>query len=331
MQSALLICVLLTSFATSLTTRLVHQFPPGTWLENLAIRPGGSVLVTTLAPDAAVYEIDPSAPRSQSTKLVSKFASSTGAFGITASPEGSDTFYVITSNSTVNDFTETPGTNKIQRITFPGPKVEFVSLVKDANVLNGLTALNEHTILAADSIQGAVYAINTVTGAYRKVITDPLMSRPTAQGLGINGLRVQGNELYFTNSARFLLAKLPLKPDGTAAGKAVKISSSKTVPIARQEQYDDFATDQNHAYATTMGGNVIQEVDICTGQTRLIAGNLNSTSIAEPTSAQVFRTYGRPATLFITTGGAYVIPVYQNGQKYQNIGGQLVAVQLDGE
>ena len=62
-----------------------------------------------------------------------------------------------------------------------------------------------------------------------------------------------------------------------------------------------------------------------TGSQRIVAGNVNSTSIAEPTSAQL----GENGVLYVTTAGGLAVPVVVGGEDVR-VGGQLVAVELGG-
>ena len=61
------------------------------------------------------------------------------------------------------------------------------------------------------------------------------------------------------------------------------------------------------------------------GQERIVAGNVNSTAIAEPTSAQL----GRDGVLYVTTAGGLAVPVVVGGVPTR-VGGQVVAVDLNG-
>lgn len=62
---------------------------------------------------------------------------------------------------------------------------------------------------------------------------------------------------------------------------------------------------------------------------RTIAGDVNSTEIAEPTSVALGRTRGdrERRRLYVTTAGALAVPV--DGEEI--LGGQLVAVDMKGK
>lgn len=51
--------------ATARDPVVIAQFPNETWVENVAVRSNGKVLVTILYPIAAVYQIEPSAKHAQ--------------------------------------------------------------------------------------------------------------------------------------------------------------------------------------------------------------------------------------------------------------------------
>ncbi|KAK7216619.1 hypothetical protein V2G26_004622 [Clonostachys chloroleuca] len=72
-----------------LPSRVVHQFPAPSWIENLAVRSNGQVLVTFIsAPE--VYLVDPSEPAK--TVLIHKFSNVTAMSGIVEVEN--DKFYV---------------------------------------------------------------------------------------------------------------------------------------------------------------------------------------------------------------------------------------------
>lgn len=298
-------------------THLVYEFPKGTFVENLAVRRCGSILLTIVtAPD--LYLIDPLSP-SPKPVLLHHFDSANGLLGITETTP--DTFHLVTANG--SSLTVTPGSNSIFTVAFDNgsdtPRISLAATLPEALFLNGLTTLNPTTILAADSQKGVVWAINVVTGDSRIVLNDTLMA-PTLplSIIGINGLKLDGSTLYFTNTAKALFAKIKINADGTAAGKAVVIAKSP-----RGATFDDFALYRHkYAFLATGPGNSIYEVAKGGMPSAIVAGNVNSTEIAEPTSAQFGRTAVDSFVLYVTTAGGLAAPI--NGNEI--IGGQLVAV-----
>ena len=90
------------------------------------------------------------------------------------------------------------------------------------------------------------------------------------------------------------------------------------------ESYDDFTFDIfGNAFLATSQRNSIAEFNTRNGEQEIVAGNVNSTAIAEPTSAQL----GVDGVLYVTTAGGLAVPVVVGGEEVR-VGGQLVAVEL---
>lgn len=303
-------------------TRLVYQFPNGTWLENIFVRPSGSLLLTLLsAPD--LYLLDPLALDPQ-PRLIHHFNSSHGLGGIAETDP--ETYYVIGGNAIPKDPSAPTGLNRVYRVHFrrtsDTPDISDAAVVKDAALLNGLVKLNPQTLLASDSKLGAVWAIDITTGSSRIVIRDPLMAPTPDFPIGINGIRLFGNQtLYFANSAQYLLAKVRIHANGTAAGPAETIA-----PAPPGTMFDDFALNRHgDAFVATQLGDSILEVSV-NGSARIIAGVVNTTAIAEPSSAQFGRTTADSHVLYVVTAGGQGYPI--NGDVV--VGGQVVAVDTKG-
>lgn len=304
-----------------LSTRQIHQFPLGTWVENLAVRPTGGILATILtAPD--LYLINPLSNPPTAT-LVHTFTTALWAAGITETKP--DTFYVIVANGTIpKGIPPAPGSNRLFKVHFPSPdaqqpEVSLAATLPDAVTLNGITTLNPATVLSADSTKGVVWATNVLTGVSHVVISDPLMASVGGK-LGVNGIKVfNGCTLFFTNSAQNIFAKIAIDPvDGTPVGPPATVVTT----AAPGTSFDDFVLDFfGHAFVATAAGNTVVEVKR-NGRQVVLAGDLNSTEIAEPTSVQFGRTDHDRGVLYVTTAGGLGAPVDGTGR----VGGQIVAV-----
>ena len=303
-------------------TKLIYQFPNNTWLENLAVRSDGSVLLTSLtAPD--VYHVDPHAP-DPTHVLIHRFTDAWVTGGITETSP--DTFYIVTGNlSYAAVEPATPGSVRLFRISFPDPdspenaQVSLAATLPDALLVNGLTTLNTTHILAADSLLGVIWGVDVLSGSSYVAFNDTLLAHPPPLPIpGLNGLKIfNGSTLYFTNSAQFTFGKIPLNKDGSAAGDAVRITKAFA-----NTSYDDFAlTSHGEAFLVNGPSDSVAEVND-DGEQTLVAGVRGSTEIAEPTSAQFGRTLLDNDILYVTTAGGLGSPVGGD----QIVGGQLVAV-----
>ena len=98
-------------------TRQIYRFSRDTFLENIAVRPSGSLLVTVgTAPD--LYLFNPSDPIPQPV-LVHKFSGALATLEITETIP--DTFYLTAVNATLSHIIPSPKSARIYRVSFPRP------------------------------------------------------------------------------------------------------------------------------------------------------------------------------------------------------------------
>ena len=125
---------------------------------------------------------------------------------------------------------------------------------------------------------------------------------------GVNGLKVSGSTLFFTNSAQGIFAKVDINADGTAAGQVVVIANAPA-----GSEYDDFVLDQQvNAYLTTGSGNSIEEISP-DGKGVIVAGNANSTDVPRPTAVEFGRTPKDEGVLYVSTSIGELVAVDTKG------------------
>lgn len=311
-----------------LPVEIIHEFPHNTWVENLAVRSNGKVLVTLITtPD--LYQIDPFTPNSAPV-LVHHFADHKAVFGITETT--TDIFYVATSNYSSADPTDPNpvGAYDIYEVDIRHGASKAI-LTKNANLPNarlpnGMTTLraSDGIILIADSFAGLLYRLNTHTKQVAIAIDDPTMKAPPTSKtpFGINGIKIRDRFLYFTNSATSSLVKIPISPiDGTATGPAVVLTTNA-------KGADDFILDRagdafiaennlnNLAFLGPRGGNVT----VLTG-----APLTDPTVLAGPTACAFGRRHEDRRSLYISTTGGIA-----SGLNVPTLGGTLSRVDLRG-
>ncbi|TVY84561.1 hypothetical protein LSUE1_G002749 [Lachnellula suecica] len=316
--------------------RLIHEFPQGTWIENIAIRSNGQILVTIFSsPD--LYLIDPILGKNP--VLVHTFPDALGLLGIAeVSP---DVFTVSSSNNSLSSSGVVRNSSIAWNVDLRGVSIPVNSFILDpapiVSKVNTLTPVlfpdgqcllsaSEKTVLVGDIKGGKIYRLDTITGAYSMVISNNLtVATPIAAfgSAGVNGIHVREGVLYFTNTGEGIFAKMPIYQDGTPAGNA-----SVIVRAMEGNTLDDFALRGDSAYLVTGYGNSIDRVKLDgSGRQKIVAGSLNSTALAEPTGAAFGRTEIDRDVLYIVTAGGLASPVYQDGKEVI-IGGQVVAVDL---
>lgn len=332
MQLAATTALFLASGAAALyPTRVVYEYPQNhTWFENLAVRRDGSILITPEAHPA--HQILSINPFDNSSATVIATLPGNASLGIT---EGApDVFYVINTNQNLDPATTAAGPAHLYKLDFTCnntrglPGVSELAAFEDNPSLNGLTTFNETTLLAADSANGTVIAIDTVTGKYRTLVQDPLMA-PRPEGAlaeGINGVRFLNGTLYFLNSQQHLYASIDLDESAVAIGNATFIAHA-AIEKGVNPNWDDFAlSNDGVAYAATEQGNSIQRI-MRKGTVEVIAGGLNSTDVIEPASAQFGRTEKDQNTLYVASTGGYIFPV-QTANGSVSTPARIVAIDL---
>ncbi|KAH8803531.1 hypothetical protein F5884DRAFT_683030 [Xylogone sp. PMI_703] len=308
---------------------ILYEFPNGTWVENIAVRSNNQILVTILVPGPQLYSIDPSQPGTP-PELIYEFPNATALFGIAEYEP--DVFAVIASTFSLSGFT--PYSGAVWKVDFASaqgstPLISKLSDIGSINLANGMCNLPNDPghLLIADIVAGCVYRFDVNTGD--AVIAVPPSNELVADGVpnvfgpaGVDGIHVAGDQLYVANAGKSIFGRQQVNFDGTPVA-----GSTPTIlyPAADGASNDDFALASNgNAYVVTSGGNSIVEV-FADGSHRLIAGNINSTEIAVPTSAALSRA-PRSNFLYVTTTGGLGVPV--NG--YEIIGGQVLAIDLSG-
>ncbi|KAI0550472.1 hypothetical protein F4679DRAFT_572849 [Xylaria curta] len=169
----------------------------------------------------------------------------------------------------------------------------------------------------AHSYYGKIYRINLADGKSsilfeHDILTDPPGSLVT---MGVNDIKVRSVEgtksLYFTNTTRMLFYRLTVNKSITVTGE-VEILNIGSIPQSEVVVFvpDDFCFAQNGAvYVTTHPANMVFRIPPGGGEAVRVVGDYSSWEAAAATAC----TFGSSANdqnfLYITTAGAYVIPI----------------------
>jgi hypothetical protein len=317
--------------------QVLYGFPSSTWIENLYIRSNDHILITTLF-TPTLYQLSDS-DRS-SPILVHDFSGYNSLLGIA---EGHpDFFYVVTCN--FSSTTEPPiqGTVSVWEVDLtkysddpnptqsvhhrahgaddstPSDSKNTVSVRKVASFpgkefLNGLASLTPTLILAADSVGGQVFSIDITTGDYSVVIKDDLMAPSTNKSviqIGINGLHVHEDYLYFTNTGREIFCRVLID---LSTGKSKGAAEIVTANMAG----DDFAIDADGiAYVAENPRSQLTRI------TPDDSAQILLTDVLGPTAVQIGRDDKDSTVIYISTwGGVSLSGAY-------NQTGQLIRVEF---
>ncbi|KAJ9301411.1 hypothetical protein DTO271G3_1546 [Paecilomyces variotii] len=274
-------------FPTNATT--VHTFPNHTWAENIAVRSNGKILVTTLENGAKLWQVDPF--HRSDPVIVHQWSNDTALTGIAELEP--DVFAVVVSDLSLSPLTL--GSNQVWRVELHGdhPHVSLIASIPEAKLINGMGALDpvRGTVLIADSLLNVLWFLDTRTGSYKQVIHDPVpISGPNSTlNLGMNGVHVFGDDIYFDNMSEKVLLKVS---KGAAEGYSAPVHVVANLTVAS----DDFTFDiEGNVYVA--GSNKITKVTPSGTQCVYSAADV----IQGSTAAAWGRTPLDATTLYVTT------------------------------
>ncbi|KAE9375081.1 hypothetical protein N431DRAFT_336818 [Stipitochalara longipes BDJ] len=302
------------------TIRPLCQFPNITWIENIAVRSNGLLLVTlTFTPD--LYQIDPFQPNPTPT-LVATFPDALGILGIA---EIEDDVFAITKGNFSRFTGIGPESFSVWKADFQNQDKPLISKIADlpeAVILNGMTVVSRGStfVLIADSMAGVVWRLNLETAEYHSVLnvtaTQPTI--PVADGgFGVNGVHTMDGFLYFTNTDSGFY-RVPIHDDGTPAGNVEVLTDFLAG--------DDFTFDRvGNAYVARGRVHIISKVTPARQAIDLDFENRDALVLIEGNTAMKFgRTERDQTTLYVTSNGGYTGLV--NGTYLQ--GGRVLAIDL---
>jgi hypothetical protein len=301
----------MTNATAHITT--IASFPENFFLENLAVRADGSILVTVLNHKQLWYLPAPNGGQPVAPALVHTF----DQFATGIAETEPDIFYVSTATR-----------GSLERFDFRGwePRTPLrptrVLTFDEPAGLNGSCVIAPGVLLLADSLAGVIWRVDLADDGLRATasvwLKDPSMAPNPDNGLtsvlgpqpGINGIRyaARTHVVYYTATARKLFMSVAVDPTTHAAvGEPEVVVADITA--------DDLCLDEDAeiAYLTTHTDNSIVAVPI--GSLRVapstVAGDPFTEQLVGPSSAAWARgpaDYGRVA--YVTTDGGYTAVEY---------------------
>jgi len=306
-----------TQEASTAKLTTVAVFPENSFLENLAVRADGSILVTEILQRQLWYVPPGSVP--VEPVPVHTF----GQFTMGIVEAAPDVFYVNTSDP----FTAL--TSYLHRLDLcqwnPGELVRAETVLEfpaQAGGLNGSCLLAPGVIVLADSLAGLIWRVDLAPGAGEPTARVWLQHDSLAataysadvlgmvpQQPGVNGVRyaTRTHYLYCTSTGQKLFMRVPVDPTTHDPAGPAELVASGTMA-------DDFCLDEDAgvAYITTHRENTIDRVPLAPGGSstrQIVAGDPFDDQLAGPSSAAWGRRpgdYGRIA--YVTSDGGLVAP-----------------------
>ncbi|KAJ4317535.1 hypothetical protein N0V94_004911 [Neodidymelliopsis sp. IMI 364377] len=222
--------------SNSTSDRIIHQFSAPTWLENIATLRNGSLLTSVIG-RPEVHLVNPLATPPTSN-LVATIPDANAVFGIT---ELKDNIFAVAAGAVTPANVPVAGSFVIWVLDFTTPDASLSKLTAapEVSMVNGMAALNPHTLLLADSWAGNIASLDTETGAPGIWLADKSTAADfTAQGLplGVNGIKVHAGFVYYTNTVFSSLNRIAISSSGAATGDVEVLAQGEKVALP-----DDFA------------------------------------------------------------------------------------------
>ncbi|KAK7427104.1 hypothetical protein QQZ08_006373 [Neonectria magnoliae] len=325
------------SLAESLPEKTLGQLDQGTWLENIAVRPNGDLLVTQLFPSASIYTVKKPAGghHHRALEQIAAIPAIQNIYGLAQVPSrrgDAETYVVVGGNSTslANPVAGTFSAWTVDLSCSRGKDEvtvrKFSDMDRHSAFLNGVAEIPgvASAVLVSDSTAGLVGRLDLSSGAFDTgAFVFPEMA-PTADAalpLGVNGIRIRHGFLYWTNSATVAIYRVAV----TVRGLPAKGAKPELVfdLSAAASFLDDFTFDADgNIYVTTNLDNSVIFVDLEAGTAETVVGSLDALTVAGSTAVAFGRSKHDKDTLYVSTGGGLAAPV--GGTKTE--GAKVVAV-----
>jgi hypothetical protein len=275
-------------------------------IENSQLRPNGHLLLTTFH-EASLYTLDPHA-HTPTAELVATFPGATALTGI--APIGNEQYAVVGGvRGSYHYENET-----LYSIDLNTNTTKTITRLPNASMLNGMASMpsQPHIVLIADSRLGCIFRVDTRTGISTIAIQNDALAPPANASvpIGINGLQVVGGNVFFTNTARNIFARIPVSGDGEKFGSMRVIARLDSVGST----WDDLAIDADGTAYVAQSPQSIAKI-APDGSQSIVAGS-DGLGIVGPTSVQL----ARGGWAYVTTRGGE-----EGGFTYS---GQVVAVKI---
>ncbi|KAH8652608.1 hypothetical protein BGZ60DRAFT_419919 [Tricladium varicosporioides] len=192
-------------------------------------------------------------------------------------------------------------------------------------ILNGMAALpaHPHIVLSADSVGGQIIRVNTRTRLVDVPITNLTLLGPGGNPtlpIGLNGLKIFGHYVYFTNSGQGTFGRVKIDALGNKIGEIEVVArlQQEGGVVSRTNAFDDFDFDDRGNAYISMHAYAFVKITPDGKQTTFFGSVGQYTTVWEPTAAAVSKK--NKHLLYLATGGITI-----NGTQH---GAQLFEVKI---
>ena len=306
------------ALAKSPRIRTLGQLEQGTWLENILMRPNGDILATQLIPQSNIWTVRNPESRHTSLELVTDLPFGNASVGITQvhNVNGMETYVVAGGNFTDGEHPH-PGTYVFYTLQFLSKHSTKFRLKKLAALgpssiaANGIISSEDYPgiVFIADSFLGLIGRLDVSTGRFEQGLwAYPELKAPPGFRTGVNGLKLYKGHLYWTNSLRIGVYKVPITKNGYPVPNAVPQMVANLSSVATI--VDDFAMDsKGNIWSATNLDNTVLYSDAKTGKSKIVAGALKDQILQGVGALAIGRESRKEILLYGATSGGLERPI----------------------
>ncbi|KAH8892577.1 calcium-dependent phosphotriesterase [Thozetella sp. PMI_491] len=271
---------------------VLYKFPNATWVENLAIRQTGQLILTTISSGTLwTFDTNASAPREAIT-----LPNITAITGI--SEIAPDEFVVAGGVISPSGSSFVFSNTALFIIDFQGCKPTLKHTVPVSFTFpNGVAVLPSapNIVLVSDSVLGGIWRVDTKLGSADKILQDPSFA-PTNTSIGINGLKIWNEYLYYATTATGIIGRVAISKDGFQNGPLEVVAQLNNT----SQSFDDFSIDKHGTIYAAVHPNAVECI-FQDGRQVVLTGGGNSTLLEFPTSVAVAQ-HGLKEAFGVTAG-----------------------------
>lgn len=308
-----------------LPNRVITQFPPGIWIENIAVRSNGNLLLTSFLPNATLYEVSDLDCQTPTVTRLFTADTITSFFGIT---ETSEDVFAVAGGNFSQSAGITKGTSCLWRADFTHGQPSYPELIAslpDAVLLNGATTVPQrnHLVLLADSILNVIWRVDMKRGTVDKAAQlSPEREDSSAVNIGVDGIHIHDGYLWFTNDTA---TASPVTGDLETSMYRIKVdenggatngTSAEKVLTLSSGAIDDFTYGPGERNIKWIAANKENKVFAAApdGKYTVVAGAPNSFEVATATACKFGRAKGDSHILYVSTGGGTINGTTEGGK-----------------
>jgi len=230
--------------------RVLASYPSGAFLENLEVQPDGRLLYTNY-PDQTIEQLSSGGEVSTFAKL------SAFPLGLISTADG----YLVTANGkSILAGEDATSTQQFLLLDKAGKETGRLD-VPEAMALNGLVRLDNDTVLAADSLAGVIWQVDTKTKDVTPWLQDESLAPLADQEIykpGANGLKLRSDGLLVSNTSHGTLSLIKIGEDGKPAGPPEVIANVGIIDDfwIREDDSILFTTHDASVKSLSVDGNI---------------------------------------------------------------------------